>query len=213
MACELAKLDTMPCIVREMSHDEAVIAMVDSNLQRESILPSEKAKSYKMKLEALNHQGARTDLTSTPNVSKLRTNEKVGLESGESREQIRRYIRLTELIPEILDMVDEGQLSMRPAVELSYLSQEQQQALLDVIESEERTPSHIQAVKLRKLSDDGQLDNDIILPIMQEEKPNKSEHFKIPKDKINHFFPKGTSAKEIEDTIIEALEWWRDNKH
>ena len=212
MACELAGVDTMPCIVRQMSRDEAIIAMVDSNLQRETILPSEKAKSYKMKLEALNRQGQRTDLTSTPVVSKSRTNEKVGQEAGESREQVRRYIRLTELIPQVLDMVDAGRIAMRPAVELSYLPPEQQEILLTTIESEDCTSSHVQAVKMRKFSDEGRLNDDVILSIMQEEKPNQVEQFKIPKEKIIKFFPEGTPAQKIEETIIKALELYRQRE-
>ena len=152
-ASELAGKVVMPCIVRNLTDDEATIIMVDSNLQREKVLPSEKAFAYKMKLEAMNRQGKRTDLTSTPLVSKFRTNEILGKESGESRETIRRYIRLTELIPPILDMVDEGKIAMRPAVELSYLPKEQQQALFDTMELEDCTPSHAQAIKMRKFAE------------------------------------------------------------
>lgn len=213
LACELAGLESIPCIVRHMSRDEAIIVMVDSNLQREVILPSEKARSYRMKLEALNRQGHRTDLTSTPLESRLRTNEKVGLESGESREQVRRFIRLTELIPQLLDMVDSGQFPMRPAVEVSYLSTDYQQTLRDVIESENRTPSHVQAMKLRKFSEEGSLTNDVILSVMQEDKPTPLEHFKFPRERIIRFFPVDTTAKEIEDTIVKALELWRDKNN
>ena len=211
-ACELAVLETMPCIVRELTYDEAVITMVDANLQREVILPSEKARSYKMKMDAMKRQGQRTDLTSTPTVSKLRTDELVGAEAGESREQVRRYIRLTELNPPILEMVDEGRIAMRPAVELSYLPQEQQQILLDVIGHEERTPSHVQATKLRKLSNEGHLDYDAIASIIKDEAPPRAEHYKLPKEKIQQFFPTDTPAQTIEETIIKALELWHKNQ-
>jgi ParB family chromosome partitioning protein len=212
MASELAERGEMPCIVRNLTDDEAIIIMVDSNLQREQILPSEKAFAYKMKLEAMNRQGQRTDLTSTPLVSKLRTNEKVGLEAGDSREQVRRYIRLTELIPELLEMVDNAatgekpQIAMRPAVELSYLPKEHQQTLHDAIGSEDCTPSHIQAMKMRKFADEGRLSADVILSIMQEEKPNQVEQFKLPKEKISRFFAPGTPVQKIENDIIRGLE-------
>lgn len=181
LASELANRQDIPCIVRNLSDDEATIVMVDSNLQREKVLPSEKAFAYKMKLDAMNRQGKRTDLTSTPVVSKLRTNEILGKETGESRETIRRYIRLTELILPILDMVDEGKIAMRPAVELSYLPKEQQQELFDTMELEDCTPSHAQAIKLRKFAEAGKLNEEVILSIMTEEKPNQVEQFKIPK--------------------------------
>jgi len=215
MACELAGLETMPCIVRELTYDEAVIMMVDANLQREVILPSEKARSYKMKLEALKRQGQRSDLTSTPLAGKLKgkeTAEIVGEAVGESKDQVRRYIRLTELNPPMLDMVDEGRIAMRPAVELSYLPQEEQQILLDVIGSEDRTPSHVQAAKLRKLSNEGHLDYDAIVSVIKEDTPPRVEHFKLPKEKICKFFPADTPAQAIEDTIIKALELWHKNQ-
>ena len=208
-ASELAGKEVMPCIVRNLTDDEATIIMVDSNLQREKVLPSEKAFAYKMKLEAMNRQGKRTDLTSTPLVSKFRTNEILGKESGESRETIRRYIRLTELIQPILDMVDEGKIAMRPAVELSYLPKEQQQILFDTMELEDCTPSHAQAIKMRKFAEAGKLNEDVILSIMTEEKPNQVEQFKIPKKRIDKYFSPGTTPKQIEDTIIKALELYR----
>ena len=216
-AAELAELPTVPCIVRELTDDEAIIIMVDSNLQRERVLPSEKAFAYKMKLDAMKRQGERVDLTSTPAVSKLRSNELVGAQSGESREQVRRYIRLTNLVPELLDMVDnsvlkeKGQLQMalRPAVELSYLSKDEQNALLEVMEGEDCTPSHAQAIKMREFSEKGKLNPDVILSIMQEEKPNQVEQFKIPRNRIDKFFPAGTPAQKIEDTIVKALEMYR----
>ena len=209
MASELAGFEKMPCIVRNLSDDEAVIVMVDSNLQREEILPSEKAFAYKMKLEAMNRQGKRTDLTSTPLVSKFRTNEILAQEAGESRETIRRYIRLTELIPEILEMVDDKKISMRPAVELSYLPKEEQAILYDTMESEACTPSHAQAIKIRKFSAEGRLNEDVLLSIMAEEKPNQVEQWKIPKNRLKKFFPSGTSQQKMEETIIKALELYR----
>jgi ParB family chromosome partitioning protein len=212
MACELAKLDTLPCIVRDMSRDEAIIAMVDANLQREVILPSEKAKSYKMKLDALSRQGKRTDLTSAPLEPKLRSNAEVAQSTGESISQIKRFIRLNDLIPQVLDLVDAGKIAMRPAVELSYLPQEQQELLLTTIESEESTPSHVQAMKMRKFSEEGRLNEDVILSIMQEEKPNQVEQFKIPRDRINKYFAPGTPAQKIEDTIVKALELYRQRE-
>ena len=214
-ACELAGLETLPCIVRLLNRDEAIIAMVDANLQREVILPSEKARSYKMKLEAVKRQGQRTDLTSTPVAGKLKgkeTAEIIGEAVGDSKDQVRRYIRLTELTPPMLDMVDEGRMAMRPAVELSYIPPEQQDVLRDFIEAEERTPSHAQAVKMRKLSDEGQLTNEIIASIMQEIKPTQVEHFKLPRERIQRFFPLETPAQTIEETIIKALELWHKNK-
>ena len=209
MASELAGFENMPCIVRNLSDDEAVIVMVDSNLQREEILPSEKAFAYKMKLEAMNRQGKRTDLTSTPLVSKFRTNEILAQEAGESRETIRRYIRLTELIPEILEMVDEKKIAMRPAVELSYLTKEEQEILYDTMESEACTPSHAQAIKIRKFSAEGRLNEDVLLSIMAEEKPNQVEQWKIPKNILKKYFPSGTSQQKMEETIIKALELYR----
>lgn len=209
MASELAGKETMPCIVRNLSDDQAVIVMVDSNLQREEILPSEKAFAYKMKLEAMNRQGKRTDLTSTPLVSKFRTNEILAQEAGESRETIRRYIRLTELIPEILEMVDDKKISMRPAVELSYLPKEEQEILYDTMESEACTPSHAQAIKIRKFSAEGRLNEDVLLSIMSEEKPNQVEQWKIPKNRLKKYFPSGTTQQKMEETIIKALELYR----
>ena len=209
MASELAGKETMPCIVRNLSDDQAVIVMVDSNLQREEILPSEKAFAYKMKLDAMNRQGKRTDLTSTPLVSKFRTNEILAQEAGESRETIRRYIRLTELIPEILEMVDDKKISMCPAVELSYLPKEEQEILYDTMESEACTPSHAQAIKIRKFSAEGRLNEDVLLSIMSEEKPNQVEQWKIPKNRLKKYFPSGTTQQKMEETIIKALELYR----
>lgn len=202
MASELAGKEEIPCIVRSLTDDEATIIMVDSNLQREVVLPSEKAFAYKMKLDAMNRQGQRTDLTSTPMLSKFRTNETLAQQVGESRETIRRYIRLTELIPSILDMVDESKIAMRPAVELSYLPKESQEQLFDTMEMEDCTPSHAQAIKMRQFSEKGTLNPEVILSIMMEEKPNQAEQFRMPKKRIEKYFPKGTPSKEMENTII-----------
>ena len=183
-ASELAGKAVMPCIVRNLTDDEATIIMVDSNLQREKVLPSEKAFAYKMKLDAMKRQGKRTDLTSAPLAQKLQgktSRQLLGEQVGESQDQIRRYIRLTELITPILDMVDEGKIAMRPAVELSYLPKEQQQALFDTMELEDCTPSHAQAIKMRKFAEAGKLNEDVILSIMTEEKPNQVEQLKSRK--------------------------------
>lgn len=208
-AATLAGITEMPCIVRNLTNDEATIIMVDSNLQRETILPSEKAFAYKMKLEAMKRQGQRSDLTSTPLVSKSRSNEELGQKNGNSREQVRRFIRLTELIPPVLDMVDSGKIAFRPAVELSYLSKEQQQSLYDAMECEDCTPLLAQAIKMKEFSRDGKLSAEVILSIMQEEKPNQREQFKMPKERISKYFAPGTPAQKIEDTIIKALELYR----
>ena len=218
-AAELAGLPTVPCIIRELTDDEAIIVMVDSNLQREQILPSEKAFAYKMKLEAMKRQGQRRDLTSSPLGTKLgmRSNQELAEQSPDSKTQIHRYICLTNLIPELLDMVDNSvlkeagklQMALRPAVELSYLSEAEQTALLEVMEGEIRTPSHAQAIKMRSISEQGKLNPDVILSIMQEEKPNQVEQFKMPKARIAKFFPAGTPAQKMEDTIVKALELYR----
>ena len=212
-ACALAGRVAMPCVVRELTDDEAVIIMVDSNLQRETVLPSEKAFAYKMKLEAMRRQSGRPSKENlTPVVSdskRQRTNEILGESVGESREQIRRYIRLTQLVPELLEMVDNGKIALRPAVELSYLAEEEQRSLLDTMECEDCTPSHAQAIKMRKFSEAGNLTDEVILSIMQEEKPNQKEQFKIPKERIARFFPAGTPAQKMEDTIVKALELYR----
>lgn len=216
MASELAGLENIPCIVRNLSDDEAVIVMVDSNLQREEILPSEKAFAYKMKLDVMKRQGQRTDLTLSPLATKLkgkRSDELLGEEVGESKDQIRRYIRLTYLIPEILDMVDNKKIAMRPAVELSYLPKEEQEILYDTMESEDCTPSHAQAIKIRKFSAEGRLNEDVLLSIMSEEKPNQVEQWKIPKNRLKKYFPSGTTQQKMEETIIKALElYWKREK-
>ena len=220
-ASELAELPTVPCIVRELTDDEAIIIMVDSNLQREQVLPSEKAFAYKMKLDAMKRQAGRPskENSSPPgmNFRGKQTLDLIAEESGDSRNQIHRYIRLTNLVPELLDMVDNTvlkekgtlQMALRPAVELSYLPENEQNALLEVMESEDCTPSHAQAIKIRDFSEKGKLNPDVILSIMQEEKPNQVEQFKIPRNRIDKFFPAGTPAQKIEDTIVKALEMYR----
>ena len=216
-ASELAGRDTMPFIVRELTDDEATIIMVDSNLQREKILPSEKAFAYKMKLDAMRRQGQRSDLTCYPSDNKLAGKKSlaiVGESSGDSQATVFRFTRLTELIPEMLEMVDNAamgekgkpQMALRPAVELSYLPQEEQRTLCEAIASEEGTPSHVQAMKMRKFSEQGQLNEGVILSIMQEEKPNQAEQFKLPREKISRFFAPDASAEKIENDIIKGLE-------
>ena len=204
-ACLRLGISGIPAIVRELSRDEAVVEMVDSNLQREHILPSEKAYAYKMKMDAMKRKAGRPKENSTPMVSNLRTDEIIGEESGESREQVRRYIRLTELIPELLTMVDEEKIAFRPAVELSYLTRDEQRDLLETIESEEATPSLAQAIRMKNLSKVGKLDMDTIFAIMTEQKPNQKEKIKIPMERLEQFFPRGMPPKQIEDTIVKAL--------
>lgn len=208
-ACELAGLTSIPAIVRELDRDSATIYMVDSNLQRETILPSEKAFSYKMRLEAMNRQGKRTDLTSSQVGTKLRSDAELAEIVGESRNQIQRYIRLTELIPPILQKVDDGKIALSPAVEISYLTAEQQQWLMETMELEDCTPSHAQAIKMKQFAKDGKLTEAVILSIIQEEKPNQKEQLKISKERISKYFPAGTPADKIEDTIIKALDLYR----
>ena len=213
LSSELAGRDTIPCIVRDLTDDEAVIIMVDSNLQRERVLPSEKAFAYKMKLDAMRRQqGARTDLTSAPVGQKFdgkTSRELLAIESPDSHSQIQRYIRLTNLIPEILDMVDDGRIAFRPAVELSYLAEQEQCALYDTMGREDCTPSLAQAIKMKAFSRDGKLTDAVILSIMEEEKPNQKEQFRIPKERISKYFKPGTPARTMEDTIIKALDYYR----
>lgn len=211
MASELAVQKEIPCIVRNLSGDEATIVMVDSNLQREQILPSEKAFAYKMKLDAMKRQGQRTDLTSTPMGEKFGkySVQILGESVGESKSQIQRYIRLTELITPLLDMVDEGKIAIRPAVELSYLPKTEQEELFDTMQLEDCTPSHAQAIKMRKFSEEGRLNKDVIFSIMTEEKGNQKEQFRMPKERISKYFSPGTPAKQMEETIVKALEMYR----
>lgn len=210
-ASRLAGMKEIPCIVRNLTDDEAIIIMIDSNLQRERILPSEKAYAYKMKLEAMKRQGKRTDLTSVPLAQKLKrtSREKLGDQVGESQDQVRRYIRLTELIEPLLDLVDENKIAFRPAVELSYLNKDEQEQLLDAMQYEDCTPSLAQATKIKQFSQENKLSEAVILSILQEEKPNQVEKIKIPKERISKFFPKGTPEKKIEETIVKALELYQ----
>ena len=207
-ACQLAGLETLRSEVVDLDRDEATIYMVDSNLQRTTILPSEKAFSYKMRLEAMKRQGKRSDLTSTPLVSKFRTDEKIGKDVGESREQIRRYIRLTELIAPILEMVDDGKIALRPAVEISYLPEELQYELFGSMEQEDCTPSHAQTVRMRKLLDEGKLTAESIYAILSEEKPNQKERLVLREDRIVNLIPAGIPMAKREDYIIKALTYY-----
>lgn len=215
-ACMLLGIDRIPLIGREMTKEEAVIEMVDSNLQREHILPSEKAKAYKMKYEALKRKAGRPSKDNcTPsehNFEGKRTVEIIGDENGESKEQIRRFIRLNELTPELLEFVDEGKIGMRPAVELSYLQEDEMRDLVDFIDDEEVFPSHAQTIRMRALSKDGKLDREAIDTIMNEEKPNQKARIKIPMEKIEQYFPAGTSEKKIEETILKALAMYRQRQ-
>lgn len=214
LASRLAGLDTLPCIVRDPTDDEAIIVMVDSNLQREKVLPSEKAFAYRMKLEAMRRQGKRTDLTSTPVVEKLKGKDAlssaiIGKAAGDSYEQVRRYIRLTYLLPEILAMVDDSKIAFRPAVELSYLAEKEQRILYDAMGHADCTPSLAQAIKMKSFSREGKLSEAVIRSIMAEEKPNQKEQFRIPKERISKYFKPGTPARTMEDTIIKALDYYR----
>lgn len=204
-ACQVLGIETMPVIIREMSNDEAVIAMVDANLQREHILPSEKAFAYKMKLEAIKHQG----IASSQVGKKLLSIEKVGEDSGDSRNQVHRYIRLTHLIPELLSMVDENKIAFNPAVEISYLEQAEQRTLLDAMEQNDCTPSHAQAIRLKKLSQEGVLQDQTIYDILAEQKPNQQEQFKFKREDIRKYFPKSYTDKQVCDTVIKLLEQWQ----
>lgn len=201
-ACQVLGLETMPVIVREMSDDEAVIAMVDANLQRETILPSEKAFAYKMKRDALNHQG----ITSPQVGEKLLTVEKIGAESGDSKNQVLRYIRLTYLIPELLEMVDENKIAFNPAVEISYLERSEQQVLLDAMDLNDCTPSHAQAIRLKKMSQDGVLNDEQIYAVMSEEKPNQQEQIKFKKDELKKYFPPTYTDAQMRKDIVKGLE-------
>ena len=210
-ACEIAGLETLKCEVKDLTRDEAIIVMVESNLQRSVILPSEKAFAYKMRLEAMNRQGQRLDLTSTPMVSKSRSNEALADKVGESREQIRRFIRLTELVPEILQMVDERQIAFRPAVEISYLAEEQQYTLLEAMGYNDATPSLAQAIKMKKFSQDGKLTDEVIQSIMEEEKPNQKEKPAFRDERITKLIPKSVPRGQETDFVVKALEFY--NRH
>ena len=205
-ASELAGINTVPAFVLPLDRDRAIITLVDSNLQRENILPSERAFAYKMKSEAMKRQGFRTDLTSSQVVTKLRTDDKVAQGFGVGRMTVQRFIRLTELIPPILQMVDEGKIALTPAVELSFLKKDEQENLFATMESEEATPSLSQAQRMKSMSQSGQLDMDMIFSIMTEEKGNQKETLKINTSKLKKYFPKDTTPKQMEETIIRLLE-------
>ncbi|MBO8110852.1 ParB/RepB/Spo0J family partition protein [Streptococcus suis] len=205
-ASELAGINTVPAFVLPLDRDRAIITLVDSNLQRENILPSERAFAYKMKSEAMKRQGFRTDLTSSQVVTKLRTDDKVAQGFGVGRMTVQRFIRLTELIPPILQMVDEGKIALTPAVELSFLKKDEQEKLFATMESEEATPSLSQAQRMKQLSQSGRLDMDTIFAIMTEEKGNQKETLKINTSKLKKYFPKNTTPKQMEETIIKLLE-------
>ena len=205
-ACQVLKLETMPVIVREMTDDEAVIAMVDANLQRETILPSEKAFAYKMKLDVIKHQGVTSSQLGT---RLLRSDEKVALDAGESRNQVQRYIRLTYLIPELLEMVDENKIAFNPAVEISYLDKSEQRVLLDAMEQNACTPSHAQAIRLKKFSQEGVLSDQTIYETLAEQKPNQQEQYKFKREEIRKYFPKSYTDKQVYDTVLKLLEQWQ----
>ena len=210
-ACELAGLETLKCEVKELTHDEAIIVMVESNLQRSVILPSEKAFAYKMRLEAMNRQGERRDLTSCPVGNKLTSASEVSKEVGDSERQIFRYIRLTELVPEILQMVDERQIAFRPAVEISYLSEEQQYTLLEAMGYNDATPSLAQAIKMKKFMQEGKLTDEVIQSIMQEDKPNQKEKPAFKDERITKLIPKSIPRGQETDFVVKALEFY--NRH
>ena len=204
-ACQVLELETMPVIIREMTDDEAVIVMVDANLQRETILPSEKAFAYKMKLDAIKHQGK----TSVQVAEKLLSVEKVADDAGESKDQVRRYIRLTYLIPELLEMVDENKIAFNPAVEISYLDKSEQRVLLDAMEQNDCTPSHAQAIRLKKFSQEGVLSDQTIYETLAEQKPNQQEQYKFKREEIRKYFPKSYTDKQVYDTVLKLLEQWQ----
>lgn len=212
MASELAQKPTMPCLVRDLTDDEAIIIMVDSNLQREKILPSEKAFAYKMKLDAMKRQAGRRSKENGVPVGhdslSRKSREILASNSPDSNTQIQRYIRLTYLIPSLLEMVDENKIAMRPAVELSYLPENEQTTLHEMMELEDCTPSHAQTIKMRQFSENSKLTEAVILSIMQEEKPNQKEQFRMPRERISKYFPTGTPAQKIEDTIVKALDMY-----
>ena len=210
--CEMAGLQTMPVIIRDLDDDAAVLVMVDSNIQREELLPSERAFAYKMKLEALKHQGARSDLTSRQVVGKLEMADVVGQNAGESGRQVQRYIRLTELIPELLDMVDERKLAFNPAVEVSYLKRDEQRMLLEAMDAEQTTPSLSQAQRLKKFSQEGRLTEEAMSAIMSEEKKSDMDKVTLRSDTLRKYFPKSYTPKQMEQTIIRLLDVWQKQR-
>lgn len=210
--CEMAGLQTMPVIIRDLDDDAAVLVMVDSNIQREELLPSERAFAYKMKLEALKHQGARSDLTSSQLGTKLRADELLAQQAGESRNQVQRFIRLTELIPELLDMVDERKLAFNPAVEVSYLKRDEQWMLLEAMDAEQTTPSLSQAQRLKKFSQEGRLTEEAMSAIMSEEKKSDMDKVTLRSDTLRRYFPKSYTPKQMEQTIIKLLDVWQKQR-
>ena len=210
--CEMAGLQTMPVIIRNLDDDAAVLVMVDSNIQREELLPSERAFAYKMKLEALKHQGARSDLTSSQLGTKLRADELLAQQAGESRNQVQRFIRLTELISELLDMVDERKLAFNPAVEVSYLKQDEQRMLLEAMDAEQTTPSLSQAQRLKKFSQEGRLTEEAMSAIMSEEKKSEMDKVTLRSDTLHKYFPKSYTPKQMEQTIIRLLDVWKQRQ-
>ena len=211
-AAKLAGLDTLPVIVRQMDDDAAVILMVDSNLQREHILPSERAFAYKMKLDAIKNQGARSDLTSSQVGTKLRADEKVAKDSGESRNQVQRFVRLTNLVPELLAMVDEKKISFNPAVELSYLDEKQQQDFLEAMDASQNAPSLSQAIRIKKLAQQGEFDYDAVYNIMNEEKKNELDTVTIKNETLRKYFPRSYTPRQMESIIIKLLDQWQLKK-
>ena len=210
--CEMAGLQTMPVIIRDLDDDAAVLVMVDSNIQREELLPSERAFAYKMKLEALKHQGARSDLTSSQLGTKLRADELLAQQAGESRNQVQRFIRLTELISELLDMVDERKLAFNPAVEVSYLKRDEQRMLLEAMDAEQTTPSLSQAQRLKKFSQEGRLTEEVMSAIMSEEKKSDMDKVTLRSDTLRRYFPKSYTPKQMEQTIIKLLDVWQKQR-
>lgn len=210
--CEMAGLQTMPVIIRDLDDDAAVLVMVDSNIQREELLPSERAFAYKMKLEALKHQGARSDLTSSQLGTKLRADELLAQQAGESRNQVQRFIRLTELISELLDMVDERKLAFNPAVEVSYLKRDEQRMLLEAMDAEQTTPSLSQAQRLKKFSQEGRLTEEAMSAIMSEEKKSDMDKVTLRSDTLRKYFPKSYTPKQMEQTIIKLLDVWQKQR-
>ncbi len=211
-ASEMVGKEKISCIVRDLTDDEAIIIMVDSNLQRKKILPSEKAFAYKMKLDAMKRQAGRPKENGVPvghHSKEPKSRELLAEKSPDSNTQIQRYIRLTNLVPTILDMVDDGKIAMRPAVEISYLTEDQQYSLCDTMELEDCTPSHAQTIKMRKFAEEGKLTGEVIQSILQEEKSNQKEQFRIPQERISKYFPPGTSKEKMQDTIVQALEYYR----
>lgn len=209
-ACELAGMETIKAEVRNLTRDDAILLMVDSNLQRTTILPSEKAFAYKMRLDAMRHQGKRTDLTSVPVAQKSTSREELGRLVGESQDQVRRYIRLTNLVPSLLELVDEGRIALRPAVEISYLTVSEQKILLEAISYEDATPSLAQAIKMRDFSADGRLEENVILSILREQKPNQREKISFHAEQIRKYIPDSVPQRDTEKYVLQALDYYRN---